>query len=281
MPPETARGLIAAARRDLIAADIDNSALDARLLLQHAAGLSHAMIAADPDQAVAAEAAERFRQLLSRRLSHEPVSRILGAREFYGREFLVTPDVLDPRPDTETLIAAALPLIDGKSRILDLGAGSGAIIVTLLAERNGASGVAVDISLAALAVAGRNAALLGVADRLRLVEGSWFSGVDGRFDLIVSNPPYIPAGEIAGLEPDVRDYDPHLALAGGLDGLDAYRAIAAGAGAHLEAGGRVLVEIGAGQEDGVTAVFAACGLNRLGCHRDLGGHVRVLDFIQA
>jgi release factor glutamine methyltransferase len=281
MPPDTARQLLAAARKLMVAADIDNSALDTRLLLQQATGLSHAELVADPDRTVGAAEAAAFRALMARRLAHEPVSRIRGRRDFYGREFLVTPDVLDPRPDTETLIEAALPLIDGPARLLDLGAGSGAIVVTLLAERPAASGTAVDISPAALAVTRANAERLGVADRLQLIQGSWFAAVAGRFDLIVSNPPYIPAGEIAGLEAEVRAFDPLLALAGGGDGLDCYRVIAAGAKGRLAPGGAILLEIGAGQAADVTAILAAAGLAPVAQYRDLGQHVRVLHFAES
>ncbi len=163
------------------------------------------------------------------------MSRILGEREFYGRIFSVTPDVLDPRPDTETLIDAALKLMPPSARLLDLGTGSGVIMVTLLAERPDASGVAVDLSPSALAVARANAERNGVAARLTLHSGEWFEPVgDERFDLILSNPPYVPEAEIEGLAPDVREHDPRLALAGGPDGLEAYRAIAAGAMRHLK-----------------------------------------------
>jgi release factor glutamine methyltransferase len=220
----------------------------------------------------------RFHALIQRREAHEPVSRILGVREFYGRSFRVTPATLDPRPDTETLIEAALALMPPRARLLDLGTGTGAIAITLLAERAEASGLATDVSPEALAVARENAARHGVAERLSLAEGSWFTPVAGVFDMILSNPPYIPAHEIAGLSPDVRNFDPSLALAGGDDGLDPYRAIAAHAASHLAAGGHVLVEIGAGQEADVEAIFAAARFSPAGRHRDLGGHLRCLVF---
>jgi len=278
MPPETLQGLIAEARRKLMAAGIETAALDARLLLQHAAGVSHEALIAAPERPVEAGTAARFRGFLNRRLNHEPVSRILGEREFYGRVFVVTPAVLDPRPDTETLIDEALAKAGSAPLILDLGTGSGAIAVTMLAERPAARGVATDLSAAALAVARDNALRLGVADRLTLVHGSWFDGIVGRFDLILSNPPYIPLAEIAGLAPEVREFDPLRALDGGPDGLSAYRRIAAGALSHLAAGGRVIVEIGAGQEAGIGGIFAEQGLREIGRRRDLAGHVRCLTF---
>ena len=187
--------------------------------------------------------------------------------------------MLDPRPDTETLVDAALALMPTGCHVLDLGAGSGAIAITLLAERPQARAVAVDVSPAALGVARLNAQALGVADRLTLLEGSWFDPVEGRFDLIVSNPPYVEEKEFRGLPPDVRNFDPALALLGGDDGLACYRAIADGAAGHISPGGQVLVEIGAGQETGVTAVFRARRWSRTIRRQDLGGHVRCLGFV--
>lgn len=278
MPPEAAQALLAAATLRLRAAGCDTPDLDARLLFQAATGLAREDVILAPDQLIVPEQRARFEGFLNRREAREPVSRILGAREFYGRAFRVTPAVLDPRPDTETLIDAALALMHAQARILDLGTGTGAIAVTLLAERPDATGVAVDVSEAALAVARENAVLLGVADRLTLALGSWFLPVSGRFDIIASNPPYIPADEIAGLSPDVRNFDPVLALLGGEDGLDPYRLIAAGAAAHLRPGGHVLVEIGAGQAPAITEIFAGQGFGLRAAHSDLGGHVRCLDF---
>ena len=278
MPPETAQALLAAAVARLRAAGCETPELDSRLLFQAATGLSREDLILLPEIVIAAEQRARFESLLQRRERREPVSRILGEREFYGRRFLVTPDVLDPRPDTETLIDAALAIMPEGARILDLGTGTGAIAVTLLAERPHASGMAVDVSEAALAVARQNAARLGVADRLTLVAGSWFSPVSSRFDIIASNPPYIPAHEFEGLSPDVRNFDPALALLGGDDGLDPYRLIAAGAPAHLNPGGHVLVEIGAGQAADIEQIFAGLGFCLRAAHADLGGHVRCLDF---
>jgi release factor glutamine methyltransferase len=277
---ETLARLLADARRRLRDANVGDEALDARLLLQQATGLTHAEITAEPERAIAGDHILRFERMIARRLLHEPVSRILGGREFYGRVFGVTPDVLDPRPDTETLVEAALALLGPGMRVLDLGAGSGAVIVTLLAERPGLLGATVDLSHAALAVGIENAHRHGVADRLTALAGSWFEPVTGYFDLIVSNPPYIPTGDIAGLEADVRNYDPHSALAGGDDGLEAYRAIAAGAGDHLTTEGQIMVEIGAGQAEMVCGIFEGQGYVAAGQWRDLGGHVRVLAFAQ-
>jgi release factor glutamine methyltransferase len=276
MPPDSIAGALLAARRRL-ALISDTAALDARLLLQAAANVSHEDIIAEPERRLSAEALAQFEAFMTRRLAHEPVSRILGARDFYGRSFRLTPDVLDPRPDTETLIDAALALIRPRSRLLDLGTGSGIIAVTLLAERPDTTGVATDLSPEALAIARSNAERHGVLSRLQLRQGSWFAPVSGSFDLILSNPPYIPASDIPGLAADVRDYDPLAALTGGPDGLEAYRAIARHAAAHLNPDGHVLVEIGAGQADDVSALFAAAGFHNVKRFQDLGGHDRCLS----
>ena len=281
MPPETVQDLLQSARRRLEAAGCDTPLLDARLLLQHAMGICREDMILNPRRTVTPEAARAFEAAVARRETREPVSRILGEREFYGRRFLVTPDVLDPRPDTETLIDAALHVLPPAARTLDLGTGSGAIIVTLLAERPDATGVATDISPAACSVARANAQRLGVAERLEVIVGSWFEPVSGRFDAIVSNPPYIPQAQIAGLAPDVRDFDPVTALAGGADGLDAYRAIAGAAASHLSEAGIILVEIGAAQANDVKEVFTGAGYHVAQQSIDLGGHIRCISFRRA
>lgn len=273
----TVKQLLADARVRL--SETETPSLDARLLLQHAAGLSHAELVADPDHLISADIVAQYWALIARRVAYEPVSRILGTREFYGRSFQVTPDVLDPRADTETIVEVCLK--HETKRILDLGTGSGILAITLLAERPQATAVAVDVSAAALAVARGNAEALGVAHRLHFIEGSWFSRVEGQFDLIASNPPYIPEAEVPHLDVEVRDHDPHLALAGGDDGLACYREIARGAGAHLSRGGVVVLEIGAGQAEEVTAIFEAQRFRLTGQARDLGGHVRCLAFQHA
>ena len=277
---DTLRGLIRQAGKQLSQRGIETSALDARLLLQAASSMGHEDIVAEPDLILPADVTARFWSLVERRCAFEPIARILGTREFFGRNFRVTPAVLDPRADTETLIEAALALARGKGpvRILDLGTGSGAIAVTLLAELPGAIAVATDLSVAALEVAKGNAGVLGVADRASFMQANWFDGVDGQFDLIVSNPPYIALGDIAGLAADVRDFDPVRALDGGPDGLEAYRRIASGAGDHLGPEGHVVLEIGAGQEARVNGLFEARGFASESRHFDLAGHVRCLVF---
>ena len=278
--PDGLRELIKQASKQLVARGIETAALDARLLLQAASGLRHEDIVAEPDLILSADVTAKFWSMVERRCAFEPVSRIIGFREFYGRSFWLTSAVLDPRADTETLVGAALALARGKGplRILDLGTGSGAIAVTLLAELPAAIAVATDLSVAALLVAMGNAEVLGVARRASFVPANWFDGVDGQFDLIVSNPPYIPLGDIAGLAADVRDFDPTRALDGGPDGLEAYRRIASGAGGFLAPGGHVLLEIGAGQENEVNELFRAHGFVLEARHFDLAGHIRCVVF---
>lgn len=278
MPPERVKPLLVWAAGRLRDAGCETPDLDARLLLQGAAGLSREDLILEPDRHLAGEQITAFEAMIARREAREPVSRIRGEREFHGRSFRVTPDTLDPRPDTETLAETALALLPKAGRFLELGAGTGAVAITLLAERPDAYGIATDVSAAALAVTAENAERHGVADRLVLLTGSWFAPVKGVFDLILSNPPYIPAAEIATLSPDVRCFDPRLALDGGADGLDAYRAIAAGAAAHLTPGGHVVVEIGAGQGLEIAAIFVAAGFRLVDQRQDLGGHIRCLAF---
>ncbi len=216
-----------------------------------------------------------FAQAIADRARRRPVSQITGRRAFWRHDFAVTGDVLDPRPDTETLVELALS--EPFARLLDLGTGSGAIAISLLADTPGAHGTATDISDAALAVARENAARIGVADRLVLIRSDWFEAVEGTFDLIVSNPPYIAGDEMAALDPEVRDWEPRIALTPGGDGLDAYRAILSDASAHLEPGGRLLVEIGPEQGAAVSGLFQAAGLEAVEVRPDINGRDRVVS----
>ena len=256
-------------------AGIPDAARDARALLAHAMGVAPDRLtlhlADDLDPAVVAA----LEPLIAARLRHQPVAQIIGHRLFWGRSFLVTPDVLDPRPDTETLVAAALA--GPFDRVLDLGTGSGCILLTLLLERPAATGLGVDLSPAALTVAERNRQRFGLQTRATLQAGNWFDGLTGTFDLIVSNPPYIAAAEMAGLAPDVRDWEPHVALTPGGDGLAACRAIAAGAGAHLAPGGRLIVETGPTQGPAVAALMQAAGLAQVTILPDLDGRDRIVS----
>ncbi|MDG4648475.1 peptide chain release factor N(5)-glutamine methyltransferase [Roseibacterium sp. SDUM158017] len=254
----------------------DEARRDARLLLRAATGWSAARLAAagpDPLPEAALAAADA---MLERRAAREPTAQILGYWAFHGREFVVSSAVLTPRPDTESLVEAAL--CDPFERLLDLGTGSGALAVTLLAERAGATGLATDISADALDVARENAARHGVSDRLSFARGDWWGGVPegARFDLIVSNPPYVTEAEYAALAPEITRFEPPGALSPGGDGLGAYHAILAGAPAHLEPGGRLAVEIGRDQGAAVSALFRAAGLEDVRIRPDLTGRQRVV-----
>lgn len=250
------------------------AAREARLILAHAAGWSGAGLLANLRDRYPDRAASAAREMLHRRERREPLPQILGSWHFYGRDFEVCPDVLTPRPDTETLIELALAA--PFSRLLDLGTGSGAIAVTLLAERPQARGLATDISGAALAVARSNARRLGVADRLDFLQSDWFAEVSGTFDLIVSNPPYVAEADYADLAPEITEWEPKGALTPGGDGLDAYRAILAGAAAHMSPGARLLVEIGHDQGPPVADLFRAAGLAEVAIHPDINGKMRVV-----
>jgi release factor glutamine methyltransferase len=224
--------------------------------------LNHEDYVAHLNDMLSPEAAVRFGGVIERRLAGEPVSRIVGVREFYGRPFRIDRSTLDPRPDTETLIEAALALVDRRTplKLLDLGTGSGCILVTLLAELPHATGVGIDKSLAALEVARANALDLGVADRAGFVAGDWLDGVDGAFDLVVANPPYLSTAEMAGLAREVADHDPAGVLDGGPDGLVAYRGIVPRLGDVLRPGGVALFEIGPAQAGPVSRLLVEAGL---------------------
>jgi len=268
----------------LSAAGIDNVRFEARLLLGRASGLTiEQMVSRGHDEASPAVAAE-LRALTARRVRREPMAYILGEREFWGLPFKVSPAVLVPRPDSETVIEAAIGLLPDRSkplRILDLGLGSGCLLLTLLHEFPKASGVGIDASPEALAIARQNAAALGVTPRATLLTGDWrrpdwTRDLGGPFDLVVSNPPYIEAADIVGLMPEVARFEPPLALDGGMDGLAAYRAIAASLGGLLAPGGTLLFEVGAGQATAVAELLDVAGLTPGPPWKDLGGVARVV-----
>lgn len=266
-------------RARLAAAGVDSAALDATLLLCAATGERREAVMAYPERLVEPRAADAYGLMIDRRAAREPVSRILGRREFWGLDFVLAAPVLDPRPDTETLVRAALDWLGGRpgSRIADLGTGSGCILLALLHERPEDSGLGIDISPEALDVARANAALLGLSARASFTAGDWTSGLpDGAVELIVTNPPYIPHQDIAGLEPEVAVYDPIGALDGGPDGLDAYRRIAADLRRVVAPGGAAFLEIGAGQEDDVAALLERGGASAVRRFPDLSGRIRCL-----
>jgi release factor glutamine methyltransferase len=267
------------AAAQLQAAGIERSRFEARLLLGQALDLSTEAIIADDSRPLSAGQLRAITALVARRAAREPMAQILGWREFYGRRFAVTADVLTPRPDSETVIEAALqhfPDPAAELRILDLGTGTGSLLLTLLAERPAASGLGIDKSSAALAIARANAQALDLAARVELRPGDWSqpgwdSGLADRFDLVVANPPYIPRADLAGLAPEVRQYEPHLALDGGPDGLDAYRLLAVPIKTLLARTGLAVLEVGLGQAEAVGEILRQAGLNPLSPRQDLAG----------
>ena len=274
----TGAQLLVRATRALVSAGVPEAARDARRLLAHALDMAPGRLTLVLGDEVEAGRAGLFDGLIAQRAGRVPVSQLTGRRMFYGREFIVTPDVLDPRPETETLIAAALAQPFGT--VLDLGTGTGCILLTLMSERAGATGTGTDLSEAALAVAARNRTALGLEDRVALVQGSWFSALDRTapaFDLVVCNPPYIAAGEMPALAPEVRLHEPRLALTDEGDGLAAYREILSQVPRYLAPGGRVLLEIGPTQGRDVGGMMAAAGLARIAVLPDLDGRDRVVS----
>jgi release factor glutamine methyltransferase len=271
----TAREAVHRAARRLADAGVPEAQAEARRLFALGAGIEAGGVRAVADTPLAAEALARFNALVARRADHEPFAYIAGEREFWSLPFRVTPATLIPRPDTETVVEAALAHVRARSgnvlRILDLGTGSGCILLALVSELPRANGIGVDMSEAALEVAAVNARALGLADRAAFRRGNWTDGIAGPFDLIVSNPPYIPEGDIAALDADVARFEPHAALAGGRDGLDAYRAIAAAAPPLLAPGGALLLEVGFGQAEDVSTLLRGAGLDIHAVRADLAG----------
>ena len=272
----------------LTAAGIDNARFEARLLLAQASGLTIEQLVARGGDEVPGNLAETARSLTARRVRREPMAYILGEREFWGLPFKVSPAVLVPRPDSETLIEAVLSLMPDRARawrILDLGLGSGCLLLTLLREYPQARGVGLEASAEALAVAQENANALGVADRAQLIEGDWrrtgwaealLQALGGPFDLVVSNPPYIASAAVPKLMPEVSSFEPRLALDGGAEGFDAYQVIIAASPRLVTAGGFMAVEAGEGQASEITRTFAAAGLTPRPPWKDLGGIDRVV-----
>ncbi len=269
----TGRQLLAWAIEELTLSKVPDARADARKLLQMAMGASQVLLI-DLEEVPTEQAISEFRSLVLKRKSRVPMSHIRGEREFYGRVFEVGGDVLDPRPDTETLIDVTLR--DSFERVLDLGTGSGCILGTLLAERPSASGVGTDISNEALMVASRNLKRIGVDQRAVVTLSDWFSEVSGTFDVIVSNPPYIALDELVGLEPEVREHEPRIALTDEGDGLACYRQILSEFDDHLVEGGRLIFEIGATQAIVVSDMMLLAGLERVQVEKDINGLDRVV-----
>lgn len=263
----------------LQSAGIERGRFEARLLAAHALGVSIEKIVADDRRQLSDEELRALSALAEERAQRRPMAQILGWREFYGRRFKVTPDVLTPRPDSETLIDTVLDHIDDRAaplRLLELGIGSGCLLLTLLAELPQASGVGTDISPAALAVARANAEVLGLSQRCTLIEGDWSTAANGAFDILLSNPPYIPTDEIERLDAEVARYEPHVALDGGADGFSFYRRISRDCERVLTHKGLVALEIGAGQGDDVSDLLKAAGLVVLERRCDLAGIERCI-----
>ncbi len=270
---------LATTRSRLRAAGIEEGAIDARLLVEAATGLDRSGVLAARDHLLDANQAARLSQMVARRLNREPVARILGQREFWSLAFTLGPDTLDPRADSETLVAAALdhlPETYCRYRVLDLGTGTGCLLLALLAERPNAWGLGIDLAEGAAAVARANARALGLDDRACFLSGNWADAVEARFDAVVCNPPYVSDRERAALMPEVRDHDPALALFAGADGLDAYRALAGRIGPLLAQNGVAALEVGAGQAGAVSALMAAQGLETVETRSDLALIDRVL-----
>lgn len=280
----TLGALLARARGALLAAGRTDPAGDARRLCEAACEASLADFVAHPDRPAPPGAEARLDRLVARRIAGEPVHRILGWRGFHGLTLTLSAETLEPRPDTEALVDLVLERFGGSTRpfrILDLGTGSGAIALALLCALPNARAIGSDIAPGALETARGNARANGLEARFETIHSRWFDAIEGVFDIIVSNPPYIRTGEIAGLPEEVRRYDPQAALDGGLDGLAAYRAIAAGARARLAADGYVAVEIGYDQKIDVVSIFRDAGFAPAGEAADLAGHDRALAFCNA
>jgi release factor glutamine methyltransferase len=277
--PLTLAAALRRATAELRRAGIEGPGNDARRLMSAALGLSAAQVLARPERTLRPEEAKRFDQCIARRLAREPVSRILGERDFYGRTFGISPATLDPRPDSETLIDATLKLVALEGwqsralRILDVGTGSGSLLLTLLAELPGAFGVGTDVSVAALETARGNGLRLGLARSAGWLAGDLLDAVRGPFDILISNPPYIPTLQIAQVEPEVREHDPALALDGGVDGLSFFRRLSARV-AKIVPDGWIVLETGHEQADAVATLLAAQGLRTISVQRDVAGRRR-------
>ena len=277
-PAATLAAALSDAVDSLTTVGIAGAASDARILASEATGLRREEMLRAPDTRLSQQVLRRFESLVARRRRGEPVSRIVGRREFWGLEFIITPATLDPRPDSETLVEAILNRTGARTRmpqILDVGTGSGCLLLALLHELPAATGVGIDISPAACAAAAANADRLGLAGRAAFVSGNWTEPLAGRFDIVVSNPPYIPSSEISALAPEVRAHDPAVSLDGGQDGLEGFRKLADSLGSLVQPDGLVAVEIGHSQQQAVDDIFTDSGFAARDLYHDLSGRPRV------
>ncbi len=264
-------------RQAFVQQHIQTAALDARLLLQHVSGLDAAQLITKDHLDMPAKELSAFNALCQRRLTGEPIARIIGHKEFLGRDFILNDDTLVPRPETELLVETALSKLPKDGRFIDLGTGSGAIAISILAERSDMSGMATDLSENALLCAKENAEVLGVADHLRFVQSDWYADIEPQlFDLIVSNPPYIAVGEKAEMNQEALQFDPELALFAANDGLAAYVKIVDRAKEYLTEGGWLMVEIGHRQARAVSQLFLSAGFQQVSSIKDLSGLDRVV-----
>ncbi|MDF2367086.1 peptide chain release factor N(5)-glutamine methyltransferase [Sneathiella sp.] len=276
------RSLVHEASGILRQADVSDVKRDASLLLAYVLNEDVGYLYREPDRRLTEEETRTFKQLVERRAAREPLSHLTGHREFWSLDFLVSGDVLDPRPDSETLIEAVLlSRSQGfkPQRVLDLGTGSGCLLLTILSEIPSATGIGVDLSDAALAIAQENARRLGIKARAEFHRGSWDIDLGEKFDLVISNPPYILTGALADLQPEVRDFEPHLALDGGVDGLDCYRNILSNIRNILRSGGQLVFEVGIGQAPDVGKMMEKAGFSSPQFHKDIGAIERCVSAI--
>ncbi len=274
MAGDTVASVLRQATQTLDHAGVPGAARDARVVLGHMMGVAPSRLGIMGPDPVSADQLALFQALIDRRLAREPVSHLTGQREFYGRSFQVGPDVLDPRPETEMLVEAALAL--PWDTVLDLGTGSGAILLTLLAERSGTTGLGRDISGPALNIATNNAVALGLGARVQLEQGSWADGLTRRFDLVTCNPPYISQPEYDALDPEPRLWEPKIALTPGGDGLQPYSNVSQQLNTVLNPGGYILFEIGPTQAKAVAGYLSAVGFAEIRVIQDLDGRDRVI-----
>lgn len=287
MSGESLDQLMASSRARLRTAHIDTPDLDARLLVEWATGATQLDLISWPEKLIDEDKVALLIEAIGRRIAGEPVHRIIGMREFYGLPFRLSPETLEPRPDTEALVDLVSPYIEklivqhGRATLLDMGTGTGAIAISLLHTFEKLNAVGLDVADGALAMARINAAANGVSERFAALKSDWFANVSGKFHLIVSNPPYIPSRDIEELTREVREHDPMAALDGGDDGLNFYRALAREAHAYLHECGIVAVEIGAGQFDDVRVIFERADFHLANSANDLGGHRRAMVFVHS
>ena len=270
----SAKDALLSAVLDLQRAHVISASFDARLLLEHVLGVSREELLMDMNITLSEEQEVRYQELVSMRAARRPMAHILGNREFWGAKFAVSAATLDPRPDSETLVEAVLERVADRTstlRLLDLGTGTGCLMLTLLRELPGATGVAVDISPDALEVARANAKELGLSDRVTFITSNWCEKIEGDFHIVISNPPYIPTSDIETLEPEVREYEPRLALDGGKDGMTCYRKILSALPKILKKNGFAVFELGVGQQRPFEEVASECGMKLTAVKKDLGG----------